>query len=606
MQPIATINLTTRETGQFIVPAEWERDYLGGASLAARLLYASLTRDLDPFSPQSPLLFMTGPLTGTAGTAVGRFVVCGKSPATGLWAESNCGGFWGPELRFAGFDGLWITGKAEKPVYLSVTDNRPEVRDATFLWGMDTYETQAAVKQELGQPSAHVAVIGPAGENGVLFAGILCDHGRAAGRTGLGAVMGAKNLKAIAVKGSGKIPLADAGKYAPLRSAANRFLKSDTVTQVAHDLGTSGVADYADYLGTMPKKYYQVGTFENVDKVSGSTMAETILTGVSACHACVIACGRVVDLGDGAKRKGPEYETIVGFGPNLLNNDLMAITRLGELCDRYGMDTISASNTLGLAFHLFEKGIITERDTGGLALRWGDTQAVAQLLHWTARREGIGEYLAQGSRRFGKHFGAEDEAMQVNGLEVPYHDPRGVSGMALVYATSPRGACHNQSDYFFVDWGQADESLGLKLYSRHAGAEKAANVARHQDWRTVFNALVMCFFANVPGETVVELINAACGLDWSLEDMLRCGERGWNLKRAINNRLGLRRANDKLPKALLEPLCDGGAAGYVPPIEEMLEAYYAARGWDPETGRPSKEKLLALGLADVANDLWKL
>jgi aldehyde:ferredoxin oxidoreductase len=284
----------------------------------------------------------------------------------------------------------------------------------------------------------------------------------------------------------------------------------------------------------------------------------------------------------------------------------MAITRLGELCDHYGMDTISASNTLGLAFHLFEKGIITERDTGGLALRWGDTQAAAQLLHWTARREGIGEYLAQGSRRFGKHFGAEDEAVQVNGLEVPYHDPRGVSGMALVYATSPRGACHNQSDYFFVDWGQADGSLGLKLYSRHAGAEKAANVARHQDWRTVFNALVMCFFANVPGETVVELINTACGLDWSVEDMLRCGERGWNLKRVINNRLGLRRANDKLPKALLEPLCDGGAAGYVPPIEEMLEAYYAARGWDPETGRPSKEKLLALGLADVANDLWKL
>ncbi|MFH1909429.1 MAG: aldehyde ferredoxin oxidoreductase family protein [Chloroflexota bacterium] len=604
MQPILTINLSTGESGEYRVPAEWERDYLGGASLAARLLYASLTRDLDPLSPESPLLFLTGPLSGTAGPAVGRFVVCGKSPATGLWAESNCGGFWGPELRFAGFDGLWITGKAEGRVYLSITDNRLELRDAAQIWGLDTYQTQAVLKNEMNRPSARVAVIGPAGENGVLYAGIFCDHGRTAGRTGLGAVMGSKNLKAIAVEGGGKVPLADPEKYAVLRSEANRILKADTVVQVVHELGTAGVADYADYLGGMPKKYYHQGSFENVDKISGSTMTETILAGVSACHACVIACGRVVRLEDGAKRKGPEYETIVGFGPNLLNDDLPAIVRLGELCDTYGMDTISASNTLGLALYLYEKGVITEKDTG-FPLRWGDVAVAEKLLHLTAHREGIGAYLAQGSRRFGAHFGAEDEAVQVNGLEVAYHDPRGVSGMALVYATSPRGACHNQSDYFFVDWGQADESLGLKLYSRHAGAEKAANVARHQDWRTVFNALVMCFFANVPGETVVELINAACGLDWSVEDMLRCGERGWNLKRAINNRLGLTRANDKLPKALLEPLCDGGAAGYVPPIEEMLEAYYAARGWDPETGRPSKEKLLALGLADVANDLWK-
>jgi aldehyde:ferredoxin oxidoreductase len=605
MQPILKVNLTTRETSPYTVPAEWERDYLGGASLAARLLYASLTRDLDPLSPQSPLLFMTGPLTGTAGPAAGRFVVCGKSPATGLWAESNCGGFWGPELRFAGYDGLWITGKAEKPVYLWLNEGRLEVREAAHLWGQDTYEIQESIKEELGQPGAHVLGIGIAGENGVLFANILCDHGRAAGRTGLGAVMGSKRLKAIAVHGSGKIPLHDVEKYNLLCSAANHALKADNLSRVLHELGTGSAADYFEYLGSMPKKYYHAGVFEGAGKVSGATMAETILAGTSACHACVIACGRVVDLGDGAKRKGPEYETIVGFGPNLLNDDLAAITRLGELCDRYGMDVISTSNTIGLAFHLFEQGIISDKDTGGLALRWGDTEAVEQLIHLTARRDGIGAYLAEGSRALGRRFGAEDEAVQVNGLEVPYNDPRGVSGMALVYAISPRGACHNQSDYFFVDMGQADESLGLKLYSRHAGAEKAANVARHQDWRTVFNALVMCFFANVPGETVVELINAACGLDWSVEDMLRCGERGWNLKRAINNRLGLKRANDKLPKALLEPLCDGGAAGYVPPIEEMLEAYYAARGWDPETGRPGREKLESLGLEWVADDLDK-
>jgi aldehyde:ferredoxin oxidoreductase len=606
MQPILTINLTTREMGQFGVPAEWERDYLGGASLAARMLYISLARDLDPLSPQSPLLFLTGPLTGTAGPAVGRFVVCGKSPATGLWGESNCGGFWGPELRFCGYDGVWITGKAEKPVYLSITDNRPEVRDAAQLWGLDTYEIQSRIKEELGQPGAHVMGIGQGGENGVLFANIMCDHGRAAGRTGLGAVMGSKNLKAIAVQGKGKIPLFESEKYNLLRSAANHGLKTDNLSRVLHELGTGSAADYFDYLGSMPKKYFHAGVFEGAGKVSGATMAETILAGTSACHTCVIACGRVVRLEDGAKRKGPEYETIVGFGPNLLNDDLAAITRLGELCDRYGMDVISISNTIGLAFHLFEQGIISDKDTGGLALRWGDTGAVEQLIHLTARRDGIGAYLAEGSRCFGAHFDAEDEAVQVNGLEVPYHDPRGVSGMALVYATSPRGACHNQSDYFFVDMGQADAELGLEFYERQGGAEKAVNVARHQDWRTLCNSLVMCIYANVPAETVVGLINLACGLDWSVSDILRAGERGWNLKRAINNRMGLSRTNEKLPKALLEPYPEGGAAGYKIPFEAMLAAYYAARGWDPETGRPTKEKLLALGLADVANDLWKL
>jgi aldehyde:ferredoxin oxidoreductase len=342
-----------------------------------------------------------------------------------------------------------------------------------------------------------------------------------------------------------------------------------------------------------------------VDKISGANMADTILAGQSACHACVIACGRVVRLEDGAKRKGPEYETVVSFGPNLLIEDLSEVTKLGELCDRYGMDTISAGNTIGLVFHLFEKGAITTRDTDGLELKWSDVTAVRQLIQMTAQREGIGEWIAQGSKRLGKHFGAEEEAVQVNGLEVAYHDPRGVSGMALSYATSPRGACHNQSDYFFVDWGHITPEIGIEFFSRHAQAEKAANVAHHQDWRTVYNSMVMCIFANVAPQLQTDLINAACGYDWTIEDMMRCGERGWNMKRAINNRMGLTAANDKLPKALLEPLSTGGTEGYVPNIQKMLHAYYEARGWDIDTGYPAKEKLFALGLEDVAEDLWK-
>jgi aldehyde:ferredoxin oxidoreductase len=604
MQPILKIDLSTGKSEAYKIPEELERDFLGGASLAARLLYPYLTKELDPFSPEAPLLFLNGPLTGTSGPTVGRFVVCGKGPATCLWAESNCGGFWGPELRFAGYDGLWLTGKAEEPVYLWIEDGRLEFRKAVHLWGRDTYETQDLVKQEINRTGVHVAVIGPAAEHGILFAGIYCDHGRTAGRTGLGAVMASKNLKAIAVRGKQILPLVNSGRYAALRSESNRTLKQDNEARVMHELGTAGAANFSEYLGGMPAKYYHQGGFEGVDKVSGATMAETILSGQSACHACVIACGRVVKLEDGAKRKGPEYETVVSFGPNLLIDDLVEITRLGEMCDRYGMDTISTGNTIGLAFYLFEKGLITLQDTGGLELKWGNVETVRRLVKMTAYREGLGNLIAQGSRRLGKYFGAEEEAVQVNGLEVAYHDPRGVSGMALSYATSPRGACHNQSDYFFVDWGHITPEIGIEYFPRQAEAEKAANVARHQNWRTVYNAMVMCIFANVAPQMQVDLINAACGYDWTIEEMMQAGERGWNMKRAVNNRLGLTAANDKLPKALLEPLPSGGTEGFVPDIQEMLYVYYAARGWDEKTGYPTREKLLALGLKDVAKDLW--
>ncbi len=605
MQPILKIDLTTGKTEEYRIPEQWEMDFLGGASLAARILYDVLTPELDPLSPESPLLFMAGPLTGTSGPTTGRFVVCGKSPATRLWAESNIGGFWGPELRAAGYDGLWITGKASEPVYLWLNGSKLEVRSAAGLWGMNTYHTQDKVKEGVGEKSARVCVIGPAGEKQVLFASIMCDHGRMAGRTGLGAVMGSKNLKAIAVHGTNELPIFDLAKYKALRSEANRTLKEDNEAKVIRDVGTAGAANYAEYLGALPVKYYSSGSFPNIDDVSGGKMTETILVGRSACQGCVIACGRVVKLPkDAMKRKGPEHETMVGFGANLLNANLGSIVDLGDLCDRYGMDTISTSSTIGLAFHLYEKGLLTKEDTGGIELKWGDVDAIEQMVRLTGSREGIGDLLAQGSRRFSVHFGAEEDAVQVNGLEVAYHDPRGVSGMALSYATSPRGACHNQSDYFFVDWGHTNDQLGIDYFSRHDHAEKSANVAKHQDWRTVFNAIVMCIFANVEPEMQVKLINAACGLDWSLADMMKAGERAWNLKRAINIRMGLTARNDKLPKALLTPLPDGGSAGYVPDLEGMLFAYYDARGWDEKTGKPTREKLMELGMEDVAKDLW--
>ena len=604
MQPILRIDLSSGASQEVVIPDQWGFDFLGGASLAARLLYPDLTSGLDPFSPEAPLLFMTGPLTGTSGPAVGRFVVCGKGPATGLWAESNCGGFWGPELRQAGFDGLWISGKATEPVFLWIDNGKLEIRSARECWGSDTYEAQSIIKRSLGQAGAHVAVVGPAAEKGVLFAGIYCDHGRTAGRTGLGAVMASKNLKAVAVHGTGPVPTLRPAAFAALRSESNRWLKQDNEARVLHELGTAGAANYSEYLGAMPAKYYHQGTFDQVDAVSGATMTEQLLAGQSTCHACVIACGRVVRLDDDRKRKGPEYETICSFGPNLLLSNLAEITILGEMCDRYGMDTISTGNVIGLAFHLFERGALSAADTDGMELRWGDAALVQRLVTMIADRDGLGDLLSQGSLRFARHFAAEAEAVQVNGLEVAYHDPRGVSGMALAYATSPRGACHNQSDYFFVDWGHTQPEVGIEFFARNAQAEKAANVARHQDWRTVYNAAVMCLFSNVSPQAQIDLINAACGFDWTIRDMLRAGERGWNLKRAINNRMGVTAANDRLPKALLEPYSTGGSEGFVPDLQGMLYAYYASRGWDLQSGFPARSKLEALGLEQAARDLW--
>jgi aldehyde:ferredoxin oxidoreductase len=605
MQPILKIDLTTGKHEAYQIPEEFERLYLGGASLAARLLYDLLTPELDPLSPQAPLLFLNGPLSGTSGPTVGRFVICGKSPATGIWAESNIGGFWGPELRKTGFDGVWITGRAAEPVYLSLRDDQVEIKPASHLWGQDAFQLQDSIKAELGEKSARVAGIGIAGENQLPFAVVLCDHGRVAGRTGMGAVMGSKNLKAIAVRGSGKVPVPQDNGFKQVRTMINKSLKTDNVTNVLRELGSSGAAEYFDYLGSMPKYGYTRGVMEGAGKISGASIADQYLVGVSACHACVVACGRVVKLDQKSKdQKGHEYESMVGFGPLLGISDAAFVTRMGELCDLFGMDTISLSNTISLAMTLYQDELITKEDTGGLALEWGNMEVVEQLVNLAATREGFGAQIAKGARGLAQQYGVEQLAMQVKGLETAFHDPRALTGMALVYATGPRGGCHNQGDYFQVDIGQADEQLGMQMFPRQAGAEKTENVIIHQNWRTVSNALVQCLFGNVKPCDMLELINLACGLEWSIDDLLKAGERAWNLKRAINNRLGITRQDDRLPQPFLEPLPDGGAEGFIIDFEPMLQAYYQIRGWDWATGKPTREKLLDLDLEFAAKDLW--
>jgi len=598
MQPILKVDIGRKQFEIMNIPEVWEKEYIGGSSLAARILYPYLVQELDPLSPEAPLLFMTGPLTGTSGPAVGRYVICGKSPATKLWAESNCGGFWGPELRKAGYDGLFIEGRSDHPVYLLVTNNKIEILDANQLWGLDTYQTQSKIIYEQNNTQVRIASIGIAGENKIPYASVLSDHGRVAGRTGMGAVMGSKNLKAVVVHGNSKIPIKNFSEYKILRSKLNRELRHENEAILLRELGTGSAAEYFDYIEEMPKRYFHKGKLDYELAVSGANLKDTILSGVSSCHACVIACGRVVKLEDGLKRKGPEYETMVGFGPNLLINDSIFVTRMGELCDRYGMDTISSSNVIGFAFHLYDKGVITSSDTGGIELKWGDQNTVEKLIHMTANRNGFGDLLAEGSLALGEKFNAEDEAIQVKGLEAPYHDPRGATGMALVYATSPRGACHKHSPYYMVDLGQTASVLGINYHSRLAGKEKSENVVRHQNWNTVVNSLVICTFANIPPDELAELINLATGYNYNVNDLLQTGERGWNLKRFINNRLGVTREADRLPKALLRAYEDSNNDGnsVVPDFQAMLDAYYTQRDWDKSSGIPKPAKLQELGL----------
>jgi len=599
---LLAVNLTSGKTETRIVDPAYTRQYIGGSGLGVRLLWDSLSPARDPLDPASPLLWSTGPLTGTGSPTTGRFTICGRSPQTGLWGESNLGGFMGPELRFAGFDGVLITGRAAKPVYLWIHDGQVEIRDASQLWGTaDTKETQRLIKAEVGEPQARVACIGLAGERLVPFACILADHGRAAGRTGMGTLMGSKNLKALAVRGTGKIGFAQPEAYKKRRMEANKQLLEENLTQVMRATGSSGVADYGQMLGDMPQRYWTQGTFEGTSNIGGAAMAETILTGTSACQGCVISCGRVITIKEGpyatgGEVKGPEYETIAAFGSQILVDDLAIISALGNHCDALGMDTISAGNTIALAYLLFDRGGISAADTGGIELRWGDAKPCFALLDQMARKEGFGALLALGAKGLAAHFGQPDLAVHVANLEVPMHDPRAMTGMAIVYATSPRGACHNQSDYFMVEMGNSLSELGLPMTERFKDDGKAAYVARHQDWRTVTNSLVACFYAATPPSTFVDLLREATGEDRSLEDVLLAGERAWNLKRLFNLRLGWTRADEKLPKLLLEPLADGGQEGHVPDMQVLLGEYYAARGWDPATGAPTKEKAKALGL----------
>jgi aldehyde:ferredoxin oxidoreductase len=433
---------------------------------------------------------------------------------------------------------------------------------------------------------------------------VMNDHGRCAGRGGLGAVMGSKKLKAIAVRGKQKVPLADEEAFTAAAKEALATIREDIAPQMLRLGGTAFYVDLGMLEGDMPSKYFTQGAFEGAEKLGGGVLADTILTRNTACYRCAVACGRETAL----KRygveaaDGPEYETIASFGTMLLVDDLEAVAYAGHLCNAYGLDTISAGGTIAFVYHLFDRGIVTSSQLGGLEPRWGDIGPAIEMIELINRRQGIGDLLAEGSRLVASHFGADDLAVHVGGMEVAMHDPRAYVGQALTYATSPRPGCHMQGDMYMLDSGEVVPELGQEAGEKADNTPaKAHQAALRQDWRCLTNALIQCHLVNPRLQDVLGMLNAATGWDMDASELGRCGERIFQLKRLINLRLGWKATDDRLPRPLLQPLGEGGTLGIIPDMATLLPAYYSARGWEPSTGRPTAERLLELGLQGLCH-----
>ena len=583
------------------------RRYLLGSGLAARIYYEEMDPGLDPLHPDSPLLAMNGLLTGTFSPTGCRSSWCGRSPLTGIWNEANMGGHWGAELRFAGLDGLIVTGRAAEPVYLWIHDGQAEIRPAGHLWGLEHFDLFDRVRGET-DPKAQVACIGPAGENLVRLAGVMQggqEHARSGARGGMGALLGSKNLKAIVVRGKDRPQYPDPKAFQAFVKQINAFIKDNSVGM--SQLGTPGGIIGTELTGDLPLKNWSEGSWkEETARISGQRIAETIFARHTHCFACPIGCGKTVKIDDGPYAgvygHGPEYETLAGFGGNCQCDDLNAIARMNDLCNRYGLDTISTSAALAFAMEAYEKGLLSREEAGGLDLTWGNAPAMIEAVGQIARREGIGEILADGVRAAAARLGPEAEAfaVHVKGMELPCHDPRAFVSMAPSYATAVRGACHLEGLSYWAGYGVRWPGwYEPETYDPHDSTGQGKVAVDFQNYVGVYNPLGLCKFiikATITPGNIAELVNAALGWDWTAAEVVETGERLFNLKRLINLRLGITAADDTLPRRLLaEPRPSGGAAGILPDLPAMLEEYYRVRGWDAD-GTPGAERLAALNV----------
>ncbi len=600
MGQILMVNLSTGEIKKENLPeAKILRDFIGGRGLGSYYLMKLMDPKVDAFSPENVLIFATGPLTGTPAPAGGRYMVLCKSPLTGLIACSNSGGNFGAELKAAGYDMIVITGKAEKPVYLAIRDGEAEIRSAEHLWGLNTHETTDRLREEFGDERAKVACIGPAGEKLSRIACVINDKHRAAGRSGVGAVMGSKNLKAIIVKGSKRVEFPDREKFmSVVREKVEKVRKNPITGEGLPKLGTKVLDNIINENGLYPTRNFQTGVFEKTYEICGEALVEKgYLKKNKGCYACPIQCGRLVELPNGRKGEGPEYETGWAFGACCGVSDLIAITEANFLCNELGLDTISAGVTIACAMELFERGYLPKEDLAkGPELRFGNSEAIVYYTKAMAYREGLGDKLAEGAYRLASAYGHPEIAMTVKGQELPAYDPRGVYGHALGYATSNRGGCHVRQ--YLI----SPEVLGVPEKLEPLTTEgKAKWVKIFQELTAVIDSSGMCLFTSfaLSADDYKDLLSAATGFDYTTEELLKCGERIWNLERMFNLKAGLDPSQDTLPERFLkEPMPEGPKKGSTVPLSEMLKEYYQIRGWD-EKGVPTSEKLKELGLEEL-------
>jgi aldehyde:ferredoxin oxidoreductase len=587
---------------------DWAADYLGERGLGTKYLMETMDPKADPLGPDNVLIFATGPLTGTMASTSGRYAVLCKGPLTGAIACSNSGGKFGAELKFAGYDLLIVQGRAPEPVYLHIVDDQVEILPADEIWGSSVWTTEDWIKTRHENPLLKVASIGVAGERGVRFACIVNDLHRAAGRSGVGAVMGSKNLKAVACHGTVGVTVDDPVKFMAAVKRGHKLLADSQSRQELTEYGTNAMIDLMQEFGGLPTRNFQEVQFEGTDKINPAAMTAVKANGHrnllanKACFGCTIACGRIAHIDKDhftiVNRKeywhasgGLEYETAYAFGPVVGVDDLDALTFAGYLMNEHGMDPISFGVTLAAAMELYERGVIGKDDTDGIELKFGNAEALTVMAEKTGKYEGFGQVLGLGSRLMCEKYGHPELSMTVKGQEFAGYDSRALQGMGLGYATSNRGACHLKHAVFEED--MEDQT----------GAGKAKPCKDSQDRIAMIDSTGLCLFTGEAGwgmEPFQEQIDAACEGDWPLERLIETGERIWTLERLFNLKAGLTAADDTLPKRLLEePAPSGTAKGKVSELGKMLPEYYAYRGWTPE-GVPTTETLARLGLGDNA------
>ncbi|OFW57803.1 MAG: hypothetical protein A2W01_05140 [Candidatus Solincola sediminis] len=606
MGKVLEVDLTAGTTAEIEPDEEVYRDYIGGAGLAAKLLYDRGNLQAGPLDPDNLLIFAAGPLTGIGFSGSSRLSVGARSPLTGIWGQASCGGNFGPELKRCGYDAIIFKGKAEKPVYLILGEDSAELAPAGDLWGKDTYETTDILKERHGH-NHKVLAIGPASENGVLYGSIVNDKGHLFGRAGMGTVMGSKNLKAISAQGSKKMAVKDQQKVDELSKIYQVYIERGGMARALRSFGTANNMEAKMIEGDVPSRNWGLGIWlEGGEKLSGIALDEEVITGHSNCRGCGVKCKPVVEVEEGRYQMeegpGPEYETLGAFGTLLMNSNIESVCKINDFCNRMGLDTITGGATFAWAMDCYENGLMKPEDFDGVKLEWGDIDTVIEMLPKVVAKEGkLGELLAKGSRAAAAEIGQGSEKFLTDskGLEAPMHDPRLDWGNALAYAVSVRGACHVSNLNYLVEWWAVTyPEIGLnKHYVEFSTEHRGETVAKTSDLGCIFNSACWC---NFPGtmfkiNELLGMFNAVAGYGWKLDDMMEAGSRVWLLQRCLGHIWGAAAADDRVGERIMTPVNEGGIKGQVPDMETMLKDFYQYRGLG-EDGKPLPETLEKNGL----------